>query len=125
MCEARAQEEVDHRVAEAHADLAGRYDLKLKLVEAEGVGRTAALRSGLVEAEQRDKAATAALISVQAELASPMPAALSSTAGCHCRFLRTTKQGGGTSPADATARARSHAPGPQDEGQPGARYHLR
>ena len=101
--EARAQEEVDRRVAKARADLAGRYDLKPKLVEAEAVGRTAALRSGLAEAEQRDKAATAALISVQAELASPMPAALSSTAGCHCRVLRTTKQGGGTSPADATA----------------------
>ena len=37
--EARAQEEVDRRVAEARADLAGRYDLKLKLVEAEGVGK--------------------------------------------------------------------------------------
>ena len=49
--EARAQEEVDRRVAEARADLAGRYDLKLKLVEAEGVGRTTALRSGLAEAE--------------------------------------------------------------------------
>ena len=101
--EARTQEEADRRVAEASADLANRYNLKLKLMEAEGVGRTAALRSGLAEAEQRDKAATAALISVQAELASPMPAALSSTAGCHCRVLRTTKQGGGTSPADATA----------------------
>ena len=57
-------------MAEARADLAGRYDLKLKLVEAEGVGRTTALRSGLAEAEQREKAAAAALISVQAELAS-------------------------------------------------------
>ena len=53
---------MDHRVAEARTDLAGKYDLKLKLVEAEGVGRTAALRSGLAEAEQREKAAVAALI---------------------------------------------------------------
>lgn len=68
--EARAQEEVDRRVAEACADLAGRYDLKLDPLEAEAVGRTAALRSGLAEAEQREKAAVAALISVQAELAS-------------------------------------------------------
>ena len=30
--EARAQENIDRRVAEAHADLANRYDLKLKLV---------------------------------------------------------------------------------------------
>ena len=56
-------------MAEARADLAGRYDLKPKLVEAEAVGRTTALRSGLAEAEQREKAAVAALISVQAELA--------------------------------------------------------
>ena len=68
--EARAQEEVDRRVAEARSDLAGRHDLKLELVEAEAVGRTAALRSGLAEAEQREKATTAALILVQAELAS-------------------------------------------------------
>ena len=39
--EARVQEEVDRRVAEARADLVSRYDLKLKLVEAEVVGRTA------------------------------------------------------------------------------------
>ena len=68
--EVRAQEEVDRRVAEARADLVGRYDLKLKLVEAEAVGRTTALRSGLAEAEQREKAAAAALVSVQAELSS-------------------------------------------------------
>ena len=53
--EVRAQEEVDRWVAEARADLVGRYDLKLKLVEAEAVGRTTALRSGLAEAEQREK----------------------------------------------------------------------
>ena len=62
--EARAREEVDRRVAEPRADLAGRHDLKLKLMEAEAVGRTAALMSGLAEAEQRQKATAAALISV-------------------------------------------------------------
>ena len=51
-------------MAEARADLAIRYDLKLKLLEAESEGRTAALRSGLAEAEQRKNAATAALISL-------------------------------------------------------------
>ena len=61
--EAKAQEEVDRRVAEARANLVGRYDLKLKLAEAEAVGRTTALRSGLAEAEQREKAAAAALTS--------------------------------------------------------------
>ena len=48
----------------------GRYDLKLKLVEAEAVGRTTALKSGLAEAGQCEEEAVAALISVQAELAS-------------------------------------------------------
>ena len=57
-------------MAEARADLVGRYDLKLKLMEAEAMGRTNALRSGLDEAEHREKAAAAALSSVQAELAS-------------------------------------------------------
>ena len=57
-------------MAEARADLVGRYDLKLKLVEAKAVGRTNALRSGLDEAEHCEKAARAALSLVQAELAS-------------------------------------------------------
>nr|XP_020154695.1 golgin subfamily A member 6-like protein 2 [Aegilops tauschii subsp. strangulata] len=48
---ARAQEEVDRRVAEARVDLEGRHDLKLKFIEAEAAGRTAALRSRLDEAE--------------------------------------------------------------------------
>ena len=39
-------------------------------MEAEAVGRTTRLRSGLAEAERREKAAAAALTSVQAELAS-------------------------------------------------------
>nr|XP_020167012.1 tol-Pal system protein TolA-like [Aegilops tauschii subsp. strangulata] len=68
--EARIQEEVDCRVAVARADLANRHELKLKLLEAKAKGRTTALRSRLNEAEQREKAAAAALISVQAELAS-------------------------------------------------------
>ena len=67
--EAKAQEEVDRRAAEARTDLVGRYDLKLKLVEAEAVGRTNALGLGLDEAERREKATAATLISVQAELA--------------------------------------------------------
>ena len=49
--EAMTQEEVDRRVVEARADLANRYDMKLKFVEAKSEGRTAALRSGLAEAE--------------------------------------------------------------------------
>ena len=52
-------------MAKARADLFGRYDLKLTLVEAEAVGRTTALRLGLAEAEQREKAAAAALVLVQ------------------------------------------------------------
>ena len=68
--EAMAQEEVDHRVAEARADLEGRYELKLELVEAEAMGRNNALGLGLAEVEHREKAAAAALSSVQAELAS-------------------------------------------------------
>ena len=68
--EARVQEEVDRRMAEAHADLVGRYDLKLKRVEAEAAGRTAALKSKLAEAERREEAAAATLVSAQAELAS-------------------------------------------------------
>ena len=68
--EAKAQEEVDRQAAKARVDLVGRYDLKLKLVEAEAVGRTKALRSGLDEAERHEKAVVAALSLVQAELAS-------------------------------------------------------
>ena len=47
-----------------------RYDLKLKLVEAEAEDRTTTLRSRLAEAEQREKAAATALFSMQAKLAS-------------------------------------------------------
>ena len=58
--EAKAQEEVDRRVAKAPTDLEGRYDLKLKLVEAEATGRTAALKSRLTEVERREEATAAA-----------------------------------------------------------------
>ena len=57
-------------MAKARADLVGRYDLKLELVEAEAVGRTISLRTELAEVEQREKAAAAVLTSTQAELAS-------------------------------------------------------
>ena len=53
--EAKIQEEVDRRVAEARADLANEYDLKSKISEAEVEGRTAALRARLDEAERREK----------------------------------------------------------------------
>ena len=75
--EAKIQEEVDCMVEDSHADLVNRYDLKLKLVEAEAEGRTAVLRSRMAEAEQREKAATAALISMQAELAAALAELLS------------------------------------------------
>ena len=44
--------------------------MKLKRVEAEAAGRAAALESKLAEAERREEAAAAALVSAQAELAS-------------------------------------------------------
>ena len=62
--EAKAQEEVDRRVASARTALVGMYDLKLALVEAEVVGRTTALKSALAEAEQCERASSAALTSV-------------------------------------------------------------
>ena len=61
-CEARAQEEVDRRVAEARADLEGRYDLRLKLAGTEDVGRAAALTPKLAEVERREEATAAALV---------------------------------------------------------------
>ena len=61
---------MDHRAEEAHAALDNRSALQLKLVAAEAEGRTTALRSRLTTAEQREKAAVAALISVQVEPAS-------------------------------------------------------
>ena len=62
--EARIQEEVDHRIAEARADLERMYDQRLELIEAEATGRTAALRSKLTEVTQRAEATTAALVLV-------------------------------------------------------------
>ena len=57
-------------MAEVRVDLASRYDLKLKLVEVEAAGRTAAVRSKLTEAERCTEAAAAALVSAQAVLTS-------------------------------------------------------
>nr|XP_020182389.1 tol-Pal system protein TolA-like [Aegilops tauschii subsp. strangulata] len=68
--EAKAQEEVDRRVAEVRANLEGRHDLKLKLAETEAVGRAAALRPRLAEVERREEATAAALVTAQEELAS-------------------------------------------------------
>ena len=68
--EVRAQEEVGRRVAEARANLESRHNLKLKLVEAGAAGRTAALKSWLVEVERREEATASALASAQAELVS-------------------------------------------------------
>ena len=68
--EARIQEEIDRRVAEARAGLEREYEERLKLVKAEATGRTAALRTRLTEATQRAEATAAALSSAQAELAS-------------------------------------------------------
>ena len=68
--EARIQEAVDRRMAEAHVDLVREYEEKLELIEAEAAGRTAALRSKLTEAMQHAKATAAALVSAQTELSS-------------------------------------------------------
>ena len=57
-------------MAEARADVDSRYGTKLELAGAEADGGSSVLRSRLAEAEQREKAAAAALISVLAELAS-------------------------------------------------------
>ena len=67
--EAKIQEEVARRVAKARADLATKYDLKLKFSEAAGEGWTFALRSRLDEAEQRKRTAAAAQTSAQDDLA--------------------------------------------------------
>ena len=67
---ARAQEEVDHQVDEARADLESRRNLKLKLVEAGAAGRTVSLKSKLVEVERREEATASVLASAQAKMAS-------------------------------------------------------
>ena len=68
--EAKAQEEVDRRVAEVRADLEGRYALKLKLAGTKAAGRTAAHKPRLDEAERRGEATAAAMVAAQAYLAS-------------------------------------------------------
>ena len=59
---ARVEEEINRRVAMVHADLGGRYSLRLELAEQEGAGRAAALRPRLDEAEKRAEATIAALV---------------------------------------------------------------
>ena len=59
--EARIQEEINCRVAEAGAGLEREYGEWLELVKAEATGRTAALRTRLTEATQRAEATAAAL----------------------------------------------------------------
>ena len=50
--EARIQEEIDRRVAEARAGLEREYEERLELVKAEAAGRTATLRTRFAEATQ-------------------------------------------------------------------------
>ena len=57
-------------MAEARADLEGRYDLRLKLAGTEAAGRAAALRPKLAEVERREEPTAAALVTAQAKLAS-------------------------------------------------------
>ena len=54
--EAKAQEEVDRRVAEVCAGLEGWHDLELQLAKTEAAGRAAALRPRLAEVEGRKEA---------------------------------------------------------------------
>ena len=68
--EAKAQEEVDRRVAEVCAGLEDRHDLKLQLAKTEAVGRAATLRPRLAEVERHEEATAAALVTTQADLAS-------------------------------------------------------
>ena len=62
--EARIQEEVDSRVAEARTGLDSRHDIKAELVGAGADGQSSILRSRLAEAEQREKVGAATQISV-------------------------------------------------------------
>ena len=61
-CEAKAQEEVDRRVAEVRAGLESWHGLKLQLAEMEAAGRAAALRPRLAEVERHEEATAAALV---------------------------------------------------------------
>ena len=68
--EARIQEEVDRRVAEARLDLERQYEARLELIRAEAQGRTVALRAKLAEVTRGAVSSAAALGVAQAELAS-------------------------------------------------------
>jgi len=68
--EARVQEEVDRRVAEARSDLEREYEVRLELIRAEAEGRTAALRAKLAEVTWGADSSAAALGAAQAELTS-------------------------------------------------------
>ena len=68
--EARAQEEVDRRVAEARSAFVREYGTRLGLIKVGAEGRTAALRAKLTEATRHADSSTAALGAAQAELSS-------------------------------------------------------
>ena len=68
--EARVQEEVDRRVAEARSNLEREYEGRLELIGAEAEGRIAALRTRLTEVTQRADASAVALGAAHVELAS-------------------------------------------------------
>ena len=70
MHEAKIQEEVDRRVAKAHADLADKHRLAPVFQKAEAKGRITALRTKLDQAEQRERAIVAMQTAAQADLAS-------------------------------------------------------
>ena len=69
-CEARAQEEVDRRVAEARSAFEREYETRLGLIKAEAEGRTATLRAKLAEVTRGADLSAATLGAAQAELAS-------------------------------------------------------
>ena len=69
-CEARAQEEVDRRVAEARTAFECEYETRLGLIKVEAEGGTAALRAKLTEATRRADSSAAAFSAAQAELSS-------------------------------------------------------
>ena len=68
--EARVQEEVDRRVAEARSNLEREYEGRLELIGAEAEGRTAALTAKLAEVTRSADSSAVALGAAQAELAS-------------------------------------------------------
>ena len=68
--EARVQEEVDRRMAEARSNLEREYEVRLELIRAEAEGRTVALRAKLAEVTRSADSSAASLGAAQAELAS-------------------------------------------------------